>query len=210
MKSKKRSRTTTGKRQLEEPSQVFFLDRTFGKTKLVELLRPSGFTIVTHYEEYGDEGHNIGDPAIIHDCGIKNRALLTGDKDLVHTYAREIREAKIAVFVTTDNTEGPQKWGPRIIAARSDILRELKRREKPFTALISREGRISHVRLYENRQWKTIPIGKKNPPHVNRQKETESSASELQGSSSGPTEGQARTEEVAAQKEEKVNQDGSQ
>ena len=71
------------------------------------MLRPQGFIIVTHYEEYGDEGHNLGDPAIIHDCGIKNRILLTGDKDLVHTYAHEIRASRIAVFVTTDNKEGP-------------------------------------------------------------------------------------------------------
>jgi hypothetical protein len=171
VKSKKRSRTTTGKQQLDAPP-VFFLDRTFGKTKLVELLRPNGFTIVTHFEEYGEEGHNVGDPAIIHDCGIKDRVLLTGDKDLVHTYAREIREAKLAVFVTTDNMEGPQKWGPRIISARSDILRELKRREKPFTAVISSQGRVSHVRLHEHGQWKVLTIGKKNPPHVNKQKDT--------------------------------------
>jgi hypothetical protein len=117
--------------------------------------------------------------------------LLTGDKDLVHTYAREIREARIAVFITTDNMEGPQKWGPRIIAARSDILRELKRRKKPFTAVISSKGRISHVRVYEDRQWKVITIGKKNPPHVNRQKEAESSTPEIQGSSVGLTEDKA-------------------
>lgn len=140
------------------------------------MLRPNGFNVITHFEEYGDEGHNVGDPAIIHDCGIKNRVLLTGDKDLVHTYAREIREARIAVFVTTDNMEGPQKWGPRIIGARSDILRELKRRRRPFTAVISNQSRVSHVRLYERGQWRVIAIGKKNPPHVNRQKEVEPSA----------------------------------
>ena len=76
------------------------------------MLRPNGFSVVTHYEEYGDEGHKIGDPVIIQDCGLKNRVLLTGDKDLIHTYAREIKDAKIAVYVTTDNHEGPAKWGP--------------------------------------------------------------------------------------------------
>jgi len=175
VKSKKRSRTIIGKRQLDEPP-VFFLDRTFGKTKLVEMLRPHGFIIVTHFEEYGDEGHNLGDPAIIEDCGIKNRVLLTGDKDLVHTYAREIRDAEIAVFVTTDNMEGPQKWGPRIIAAKSDIWRELGRRKKPFTSVISKEGRVSQVRIYERGKWESIIVGKKNPPHVNRQKQAESGA----------------------------------
>jgi hypothetical protein len=135
------------------------------------MLRSPDFIIVTHYEEYGDEGHNLGDPAIIRDCGMKNRVLLTGDKDLIHTYAREIRDARIAVFVTTDNHEGPAKWGPRIIAAKSDIWRELRRRKKPFTSVIAKEGRITQVRIYESGEWKTIAIEKKNPPHVNKQKE---------------------------------------
>ena len=170
MKSKKRLKITTGKSLLDEPP-VFFLDRTFGKLKLVEMLRPH-FSVVTHYEEYGDEGHAIGDPVIIRDCGLKNRVLLTGDQDLIHTYAREIADARIAVFVTTDNREGPSAWGPRITAAKSDIWRELGRRKKPFTAVISKAGRITQVRLYEDRQWRGIQIGKKNPPHTNKQKQS--------------------------------------
>jgi hypothetical protein len=159
------------------------------------MLRANEFIVRTHFDEYGDEGHKIGDQAIIHDCGRKNHILLTGDKDLIHAYAREIREAKIAVFVTTDNQEGPAMWGPRIIAARTYIRRELARRVKPFTAVISKEGRISQVRTYEHSQWKTISIGKKNPPHVNKQRQIEPSAAEVQRSSSGYTEGQAGAEE---------------
>jgi hypothetical protein len=175
VKSKKRLKITLGKLLLDEPP-IFFLDRTFGKTKLVEMLRPD-FSVVTHFEEYGDEGHNIGDPVIIHDCGLKNRVLLTGDQDLIHAYAREIVDAKIAVFVTTDNREGPSKWGPRIAAAKSDIWRELGRRKKPFTAAISKEGRITQVRIYEARQWKVIAIGKRNLPHTNKQKQGPASIS---------------------------------
>lgn len=169
MKSKKRSKITSGKSQLEEPP-VFFTDRTFGKAKLADMLRQAAFVVATHYEEYGDEGHKIADPVIIRDCGLKNRVLLTGDQDLVHTYAVEVREAGIAVFVTTDNNEGPDKWGPRIIAARSDIWRELSRRTKPFTARISREGKITQVRIYEKGRWKAIAVGQKRPAHENRQR----------------------------------------
>jgi hypothetical protein len=56
---------------------------------------------------------NRGLQTPIADCGFKNRVLLTGDRDLVHTWAKEIVDASIAVFVTTDNSEGPQQWGPR-------------------------------------------------------------------------------------------------
>lgn len=106
----------------------------------------------------------------IADCGFKNRVLLTGDRDLVHTWAKEIVDASIAVFVTTDNSEGPQQWGPRIIAARVGILHELRRRHKPFTATISREGSISQVRLYEGSRWKGIEIKKKSPSNFYRKK----------------------------------------
>jgi hypothetical protein len=110
---------------------------------------------------------------MIQDCGFKERVLLTSDQELVYTWAKEIAESGIAVFVTTNNNEGPKKWGPRIIAARQDIMRELRRRQKPFAARISTEGRITQVRTYGSGQWKTITVGKKNPPHINRQKETD-------------------------------------
>jgi len=130
------------------------------------------FVVVTIYEEYGEAESKIADPVMILDCGFKNRILLTGDQDLVYTWAKEIADAGIAVFVTTDNNEGPAKWGPRIVAAKRDIMRELKRRRKPFTARISREGRVTQVRVYEGAKWKVITIGKRNPPHTNVQKRT--------------------------------------
>jgi hypothetical protein len=162
-------KTTSGKQQLEEPP-VFFLDRTFGRIELAEMLRSKEFLLVTIFEEYGDAESKIADPVMIYDCGLKNRVLLTGDQDLVYTWAKEIRDAGIAVFVTTDNNEGPKQWGPRIIAAKDDIWRELSRRLKPFTARISREGKITQVRIHEKGEWKSIAIGKKRPPHRNKQK----------------------------------------
>lgn len=135
------------------------------------MLRSKEFLLVTIFEEYGVAESRIADPVMIYDCGLKNRVLLTGDQDLVYTWAKEIRDAGIAVFVTTDNNEGPRQWGPRIIAAKDDIWRELARRSKPFTARISREGRITQVRIHEKGEWKSIAIGKKRLPHKNRQKE---------------------------------------
>jgi hypothetical protein len=171
LKSEKQSKITNGKQQLDE-QPVFFLDRTFGRNELADMLRlTKEFVLTTIYEEYGEAESKIADPVVILDCGFKNRVLLTGDQDLIYTWAKEIAEAKIAVFVTTNNNEGPKQWGPRIISARRDIMRELRRRKKPFTARISTKGRITQVRIYDSGQWKTITIGKKNPPHINRQKQ---------------------------------------
>ena len=89
---------------------------------------------------------------------------------MVFTYAKEIAEAGIAVFVTTNNNEGPDKWGPRIITAKAAIIRELNRRQKPFTASISKEGQITLVRVYDGAEWKTIPIRRRNPSNYERKK----------------------------------------
>jgi hypothetical protein len=136
------------------------------------MLRANGFLIVTLYDEYGEAESRIADPVIIYDCGFKNRVLLTGDQDLVYTWSKEIVEGGIAVFVTTDNNEGPKQWAPRIIAARRDMFRELRRRKKPFTARVSTQGRVSQVRIHDGTRWNTISVGKKNPPHVNKQKKS--------------------------------------
>lgn len=138
---------------------------------MAKILRANDhFQLVTIYEEFGEAEFKIADPVVIQDCGLKRRVLLTGDQDLIYTWAKEIAESKIAVFVTTNSHEGPKLWGPRIIRAKNDILRELVRREKPFIARISTEGRVTQVRIYEGNQWKTISVAKRNPPHENKQK----------------------------------------
>ena len=75
------------------------------------MLRSAGFLTVTLYEEYGDAESKIADPVMIYDCGLKGRVLLTGDQELPYTWAKEIVEARIAVFRTTNNNEGPKQWG---------------------------------------------------------------------------------------------------
>ena len=117
--------------------------------------------MVTLYDEYGDSESRIADPVIIYDCGFKNRVLLTGDQDLAYTWAKEIIEAQIAVFITTDNNEGPKQWGPRIVLAKDEIIRELRRRTKPFVARISKDGCLTMVRVFDGSEWKTIHIQKK-------------------------------------------------
>lgn len=132
------------------------------------MLRSAGFLIVTVYEEFGEADGRIADPTLILDCGYKGRVMLTGDQAMVYTWAKEILEAQIAVFVTTDNNEGPDKWGPRIIAAKDGMMRELRRRRKPFTASISRDGCVTLVRIHDGTEWKSIPIRRKKPSNFER------------------------------------------
>jgi hypothetical protein len=135
------------------------------------MLRDAGFILRTTFDEYGEADHLIADPVIIASCGLLNRILLTGDQDLPRTWNNEIIQAKIAVFVTTDNREGPKQWGPRIIEAKEGMMLELQRRTKPFTANIAKEGRVSMVRVYDGTEWKTTQIRKKNPSNYQRKHE---------------------------------------
>jgi hypothetical protein len=134
------------------------------------MLRSAGFLIATVHEEFGNADGQIADPTLIIDCGFKGRIMLTGDQAMVYAYSKEIVDSGIAVFVTTDNNEGPEKWGPRIIAAKDGIMRELRRRKKPFTASISKDGCVTLVRIYDGTEWKTIHIRKKHPSNFDRKK----------------------------------------
>jgi len=136
------------------------------------MLRDAGFILRTTFEEWGEADSKIADPTIIANCGLLNRVLLTGDKDLVRTWNNEIIQAEIAVFTTTENNEGPAAWGPRIIAAKDGILRELRRRQRPFTASISKDGHVAQVRIYDGANWKAITIRKKNPSNFERKQQT--------------------------------------
>lgn len=137
---------------------------------MANMLRSAGFLVVTLFDEYGDAESRIADPVMIHGCGLKEYVLLTGDQDLEFTWAKEVTEAHIAVFATTNNNEGPTQWAPRIIKAKNDILRELRRRTKPFTARIGSDGRVTRVRLFDGSQWKTIELNKKHGPHKSKYK----------------------------------------
>jgi len=163
-------KNTSGRQQLEE-APVFFLDRTFGRYQVAEKLRDAGFVLRTIFEEFQEAEARIFDPVMIQHCGLMNRVLLTGDQELTRSWNKEIIQAGIAVFVTTDNHEGPNQWIPRIIAAKNDIFRELARREKPFTASIAKEGRISLVRVHDGKGWQSIAIRKKNPSNYERKHE---------------------------------------
>lgn len=121
------------------------------------MLRAADFTLITHTQVYKDR-QDVKDPEIITDCGKAKTVLLTADSDLEFSYAAEINRAKIAIFVLSNNNDGPEKWGPRIINARQDMERELRRRRKSFAAQINAEGRVSRVRIYYRKKTKEIHI----------------------------------------------------
>lgn len=139
---------------------VFFLDRQLGAYKLPAILRAAGFTIVTHLDRYGSQRDTEPDPNIAIECGRQKNVLITADPDFEHTYGAEILQAKIGVFFLVNNHDGADKWGARILAARTDMIRELGRRRKPFVAHVTTEGVVNQVKLYYRKKTKVIRIAK--------------------------------------------------
>jgi hypothetical protein len=144
--------------QLESP--VFFLDRNLG-LKLAAILRLANFDVIAHQEHYGPEAQKISDPEVISECGRLKYPLLTADGNMPFTFASEIRNAKIAVFLLSNNHEGPEVWGPRVISAKLDMEREWYGRAKPYTAHINREGRVSYVMRYYRKKVKKTSLQKR-------------------------------------------------
>ncbi len=145
------------KNSQQHKAPIYFLDRNLEAEKMVLGLRSAQFKLISHRDIYGQR-IKVDDPEIIAYCGRKRKklVLLTADKDLEFTYAPEITKAKIAVFILTNNRDGPDKWLPRILAAKLDMERELSTRAKPFAARINTEGRVIQVRRYyqkKDRVW---------------------------------------------------------
>jgi len=127
---------------------------------LAGILRAAGFAVITHLERYGSQRDTEPDPAIAQRCGQEKNILVTADPDFETLYAAEVRASKIAVFFLTNNEEGAEIWGARILSAHQDIERELGRRRKPFIAHISTEARVSKVCLLYKKKVKVIHIRK--------------------------------------------------
>ena len=101
-----------------------------------------GFTVQIHHDcFYGRQ--DVSDPEIIEECGKRGWYLLTGDGNLCSTYPAEVMRAQIGVFVLSNNHDGPEKWGPRIVAAKASMIRATQRRARPFVARLNTSSRLT-------------------------------------------------------------------
>jgi hypothetical protein len=132
-----------------------------GARKLAGILRAAGFAVVTHQERYGTQRDREPDPDIALECGRRKDVLITADPDFEHQFGAEVLAAKIAVFYLTNNHDGADVWGARLLTARADIMTELGRRRKPFVARIAADGRVNQVKLYYRKKTKTVNVARK-------------------------------------------------
>ncbi len=105
------------------------------------------------------------DPEIIELCGRQDWRLITSDKNMPTTWIREIKTAQIGIFLLSNQNDGSDVWGRRIIACDDQITHEAINRERPFVARISDGGKLYMLSTLdqeaptEKPRWRSVYFG---------------------------------------------------
>jgi len=124
---------------------VLFLDEGFSAESVAVRLRTAGFTVQRFPEWFRDEDgkvrRNVQDPEIIRFCHKTGWMLVTRDHEMKNMHRQEIKRTEVAILATAHNSSEDQDiWVVAIINLKSRILREFKKRERPWFATFSRTG----------------------------------------------------------------------
>jgi hypothetical protein len=126
---------------------VLFLDDGFSSESIATRLSTAGFTVQIFPDWFKDEdGHarrGVEDPEIIRFCHKTGWLLVTTDSEMRNMHLGEINKTQIAILATAHNTvENPDEWVVALINLKSRILREFKKRERPWFATFSRAAKL--------------------------------------------------------------------
>lgn len=127
---------------------VLFLDDCFSSESVAIRLRTAGFTVQRFPEWFKDESgqvsRNILDPEIIRFCHNNGWLLVTSDHEMKNTHYEEIRKTEVAILSTAHNSaEDQDEWVAALINLKSRILREFKKRERPWFGTFSRTANLT-------------------------------------------------------------------
>ena len=127
---------------------VLFLDEVFSAESVAVRLRTAGFTVQRFPEWFRDEDgqvrRNVEDPEVIRFCHKNGWMLVTRDHEMKNTHRREIRKTEVAILATAHNSlEDQDEWVAALINLKSRILREFKKRERPWFGTFSRTANLT-------------------------------------------------------------------
>ena len=134
------------KKRLEEC--VLFLDEGFSAPSVAVRLRTAGFTVQRFHEwfldEHGKPLKNVPDPELIKFCNKNGWLLVTRDHEMKNLHRQEIGRSHVAILATANNNHCDlDEWVAAIINLKSRILREFKKRERPWFATFSRTANLT-------------------------------------------------------------------
>lgn len=127
---------------------VLFLDEGFSAESVAVRLRTAGFTVQRFPEwfkdEHGNVRKNVEDPEVIRFCHKNGWLLVTRDHEMKNTHREEIKRTDVAILATAHNSsEDQDEWVVAVINLKTRILREFKKRQRPWFATFSRTARLT-------------------------------------------------------------------
>jgi predicted nuclease of predicted toxin-antitoxin system len=127
---------------------VLFLDEGFSAESVAIRLRTAGFTVQRFPEWFRDEAgqplRNILDPEVIKFCARNGWMLVTRDHEMKNLHRQEIRKSDVAILATAHNSaEIQDEWVVALINLKARILREFRKRERPWFATFTRNATLT-------------------------------------------------------------------
>jgi predicted nuclease of predicted toxin-antitoxin system len=127
---------------------VLFLDEGFSAESVATRLSTAGFTVQRFPEWFRDDSGkvrvNVEDPEIIRFCHKNGWLLVTTDHEMKNMHLEEIKKTEVAILATSHNSaENPDEWVIALINLKSRILREFKKRERPWFGTFSRTANLT-------------------------------------------------------------------
>ncbi|MGH9600184.1 MAG: DUF5615 family PIN-like protein [Terracidiphilus sp.] len=127
---------------------VLFLDEGFSAESVAVRLRTAGFTVQRFPEWFRDENgrprQNVLDPEIIRFCHRNGWLLVTRDHEMKNLHREEIRKSEVAILATAHNScEDQDEWVAAIINLKGRILREFRKKERPWFGVFSRAATLT-------------------------------------------------------------------
>jgi len=97
-------------------------------------------------DETGQPLRNVPDSEVIRFCNKHGWLLVTRDHEMKNMHREEIRKSSVAILATAHNSAKDQgEWVAAIINLKTRILREFRKRERPWFAVFSREANITSI-----------------------------------------------------------------
>ena len=127
---------------------VLFLDEGFSAESIAIRLRTAGFTVQRFHEWFRDENDQIKrgvqDAEVLKFCNTNGWLLVTTDHEMKHLHREEISKTELAILATAHNTVAdPDEWVAALINLKSRLLREFKKRERPWFGTFTRAANLN-------------------------------------------------------------------
>ncbi len=96
-----------------------------------------------HRENPERRQEHIKDPAVISLCHEHGFLLFTTDREMKKTHLERLKRADIGVIATANNSEGTDVWIKALGSAKTQILRDFKKRKRPYFSVLQKSGKLT-------------------------------------------------------------------